>query len=225
MPGHFTFYTELINKEFALFSESESKHISQVLRFQVGDDIEFTDGKGKIFSGKIDTIDKKSVKAIIERVEEYSSPQVSIAVGILKNSDRMEWLVEKATELGVKSISWMSTDNTERSKLNLEKHKKTAIAAMKQSHTSWIPNIELANFSSVIKSSNHNTRLIAHCSEGLDSLKTGHFRGSTLILIGPEGDFSSQEVSVALECGFKSIGLGDRILRTETAVLKALSLQ
>lgn len=225
MPGHFTFYTELINKEYALFPESESKHIGQVLRFQVGDEIEFTDGKGKIFKGKIDAIEKKSVKAIIERVEEYPSPTVSIAVGILKNSDRMEWLVEKATELGVNSITWMSTDNTERSKLNLEKHRKTAIAAMKQSHTSWIPNIELANFSSVINSSNHDMRLIAHCSDRLDSLKSEDFKGNTLILIGPEGDFSNQEVSDALKSGFKSIGLGDRILRTETAVLKALSLQ
>lgn len=225
MPGHFTFYTESINNEIALFSESESKHISQVLRFQIGDEIEFTDGKGYLFNGRIHTIEKRLVKATIESVNEYSPPHVSIAVGILKNSDRMEWLVEKATELGVKSISWMSTDNTERNKLNLEKHRKTAIAAMKQSHTTWIPNIELVNFSSVINSSNHDTKLIAHCSDGLDSLDANCFKGSTLILIGPEGDFSNQEVSDALKSGFKSIGLGDRILRTETAVLKALSIQ
>jgi len=225
VPGHFTFYTDSINNDFALFSEAESKHISQVLRFKIGDQIEFTNGKGRLYNGRVHSIEKRLVKAIIESVEEYSVPQVSVAVGILKNSDRMEWLVEKATELGVNSIFWMSTDNTERTKLNIEKHRKTAISAMKQSHTAWIPNIEVVNFSSILKSSKYSAKLIAYCSDGLNSLKADDFKDSTLILIGPEGDFSNNEVSDALKNGFKSIGLGNRILRTETAVLKALSIQ
>ena len=225
MPGHFTFYSETIVDNFAVFSESESKHISQVLRYQVGDEIEFTDGKGKMFYGNIDSIENRVVKVRVENKVEFSVPKTTIAVGILKNSDRMEWLVEKATELGVHSIFWMTTDNTERSKLNIDKHKKTAISAMKQSHSTWLPIIQMVSFKSIIESNSYNTKLISHCQGELDELKSGNFSGNTLVLIGPEGDFSSQEVTIAVNLGFNPIGLGTRILRTETAVLKVLSLQ
>ncbi len=225
MPGHFTFYSETIVDNFAVFSESESKHISQVLRYQVGDEIEFTDGKGKMFYGNVHSIESRVVKVRIENKEEFSVPKITIAVGILKNSDRMEWLVEKATELGVHSIFWMTTDNTERSKLNIDKHKKTAISAMKQSHSSWLPIIEMVNFKSIIESNFYKTKLISHCQHNLEELKSDNFKGNTLVLIGPEGDFSSHEITNALNFGFDSVGLGTRILRTETAVLKVLSMQ
>lgn len=225
MPGHFTFYSEIIVDNFAVFSESESKHISQVLRYQIGDDIEFTDGKGKMYYGKIHSIENRVVKVSVENRKEFSVPKIAIGVGILKNSDRMEWLVEKATELGVHSIFWMTTDNTERSKLNIDKHIKTAISAMKQSHSTWLPIIETVSFSSIIESNSYNTKLISHCQDQLDELKSDNFSGNTLVLIGPEGDFSSQEITKARNLGFNPVGLGNRILRTETAVLKVLSLQ
>ncbi|MDA9214213.1 RsmE family RNA methyltransferase, partial [Bacteroidia bacterium] len=134
MPGHFTFYTEEIKNNQAVFSESESKHMVQVLRYSQGDIIEFTNGKGTMFKGSLLEANRKSVVAKVEEKTTSDIPDTVLVLGILKSSDRMETVVEKCVELGINTIHLMPSENSERKKVNLDKLHKTAIAAMKQSH-------------------------------------------------------------------------------------------
>ena len=121
MPGHFTFFTQEVKDNQAVFGESEAKHMIQVLRFSLGDSIVFTDGKGKRFRAEITDSSKKAVQVKILNIEEIPSPEFTLVVGVLKSTDRMEWLLEKAVELGVKRVVWIACENSERSKIFLEK--------------------------------------------------------------------------------------------------------
>jgi len=226
MPGKFTFYSQNLDDNFIFLDETESRHAIQVLRFQVGDTIEVSDGLGKKYSAIVVEVQKRSLKAEILDVSEFKNSRVRLAVGILKNSDRMEWLVEKCTELGCASIGFFETKNSERSKLNLERLHKTAISAMKQSHGAWIPKIELMDWSQVF-SMNVESKFIAYCNlEESVSVKSqphplADIVGDVVICIGPEGDFSADEFKRAVDCGFKPLSLGDHILRAETAAITA----
>lgn len=231
MPGKFTFYSQNIDDQFIVLDEAEARHAVQVLRFQIGDQIEVSDGLGKKYEARILEIHKRSLKAEILSFSDYKRSRVHLAIGILKNSDRMEWLIEKCTELGCASIGFLETKNSERSKVNLDRLHKTAISAMKQSHGAWIPKIELIDwrslFSGDVFSGDFNSRYIAYCDleDGISVKDHPHAlidqKGEVLICIGPEGDFTADEFKQAINQGFRSLSLGDSILRAETAAITA----
>ena len=222
MPGHFTFYSDKIENNVAYFSEQETKHAILVLRYQIGDSIEFTSGNGIYYAGKIVEIQKKSFIAEVDSSKEMPQRNFVLAVGILKSSDRMEWLVEKCSEIGVKQLIFLKSQNGERSKINIEKLKKTAIAAMKQSHSAWLMDIIEMNFENAIKT-NFNNKYIAYCDSVIVQSMPMKFGDQSIVFIGPEGDFTLGEIDLAKSNGFEVIGLGSQILRTETAAIVCAS--
>lgn len=222
MPGHFTFYSDKIENNFAYFSEQETKHAILVLRFQLGDSIEFTTGNGIYYTGKIVEIQKKSFLASVDSYKELPQRNFVMAVGILKSSDRMEWLVEKCSEIGVKQLIFLKSQNGERSKINLDKLKKTAVAAMKQSHSAWLMDIQECNFESALDTNQVN-KYIAYCNSDIVQSLPLKFGNDSIVFIGPEGDFTLGEIELAKSYGFQVIGLGSQILRTETAAIVCAS--
>lgn len=220
MPGHFTFFTDRIDGNLAFFEESESRHMIQVLRYSEGAKIEFTDGSGRYFNGVIVSINKKTVEATISEFKLLEKPRFKLGVGILKNSDRMEWLVEKTVELGVSDITFLKCTNTERDRVSIEKLQKTAIAALKQSHGAWLPEIKIQDFKEFV-SSQVGDLYIAHCDDEAVRNTPKVLKEDSLVLIGPEGDFTAAEIDLAKKYNFKELALGSRILRAETAALAA----
>lgn len=225
MPGHFTFFTTDIENGKARFDETETRHAIQALRYNVGDEISFTDGKGKWFTGQITTIRKSGFEAsILQQREAENLPALKLAVGLIKHADRLEWLVEKCTELGVKELYFMITANTEKPRLNAERMNRVAISALKQSHGCRLPEIHLVPYTQVLALTAEN-KLICHCRQELQSagLDRNSLTGNCLVLIGPEGDFTAEEVHAAHAAGFKDCLLGPLVLRTETAGMAVAS--
>lgn len=212
----------------------EAQHAMRVLRLGVGDELVLVDGKGCLHDAVITEASNHHCRYRITQ----SRPQEpewhgSIHVGMAptKNIDRVEWIVEKATEIGMDRLSLLDTQFAERRVVKTERLERVAVAAMKQSHKAWKPVIdELEPFGSFIKRDDlPEQRFIAHCYElgseakpflG-DVLESGQH---ALVLIGPEGDFSVEEVRKAEAAGFRSVSLGTSRLRTETAALVAVHL-
>ena len=219
------FYAPQLNPESQEFilNEEESKHCVRVLRKQVGDLIELLDGKGGGYVAEITAANPKKCSLRITRYI-FHPPTVSVhlAVAPTKNMDRMEWLVEKATELGCTHVSFLQSKRTERSTVNLERLTKIAVAAMKQSKRTYLPRLDapvpLADF---VRS--YPGGWVAHC---IDQEKRQELNRSVerRILIGPEGDFTEEEIATALSNGYKAITLGEARLRTETAALKSVMM-
>jgi len=221
MPGHFTFFTHQIDNGKALFDENESRHALQVLRYGVGSQIEFTDGKGFLYKGRITETSKKFFVAQADEVIEPANlSKLSLAVGIIKHTDRLEWMVEKCCELGVESLILMQTENTVKARVSIERLERICISALKQSHGCRLPKLILEDFKTTVNRSAEN-RFICHCRAELQnkSAKPNDLKGETLVLIGPEGDFSVEEVKMAHELGFTDLALGNTVLRTETAAM------
>lgn len=207
--------------------ESESQHCARVLRKKEGDSLFITDGKGYFYRAKLLQANPKSCVVTIE--EEMEQPKgwdynLQIAFAPTKNLDRMEWFVEKATEIGIDTFSPLKCRYSERKNINATRLEKIMVSAMKQSQKSKLPQCDdIIKFKEFIKQPFEGQKFIAHC---YDSIKTPLTQickrdTNTLILIGPEGDFSEEEVAKSIEHGFTPISLGDSRLRTETAALVA----
>jgi 16S rRNA (uracil1498-N3)-methyltransferase len=207
--------------------ELESKHCIRVLRKQLGDTINITDGKGYFYKAQIsETHPKRCQVEIIEKIETFPSwkAQIEIALAPTKNLDRMEWFAEKATEIGINKIHFLKTRYSERKELKTERIEKILISAMKQSLKANLPKLsEMIDFKHFVKQNFDGQKFIAHCAlEEKELLSKAYRKGeNVLILIGPEGDFSEEEISLALANGFQAISLGESRLRTETAALAA----
>jgi 16S rRNA (uracil1498-N3)-methyltransferase len=220
MPGHFTFYCNKKDGDIAFFDEVESKHAIQVLRYAVGDEIHFTNGEGLRMRGVIESASKSGFQArVIESIQVERPAELHVLMAILKAGDRMEWACEKITELGGSSLTLFQSDHGERGKVNLDRMKKVALSAMKQSHGAWLPKIDVLNFKQAIDSfSDVQSKFIAYCGEGpKTSMSALHLPGA--IMIGPEGDFSNKEIELSAEKGWVPLDLGKQILRTETAAV------
>lgn len=207
--------------------ESESQHCARVLRKKEGDSLFITDGKGYFYRAKLLQANPKSCVVTIE--EEMEQPKgwdynLQIAFAPTKNLDRMEWFVEKATEIGIDTFSPLKCRYSERKNINATRLEKIMVSAMKQSQKSRLPQFEnIIKFEEFIKQPFEGQKFIAHC---YDSIKTPITQickrdTNTLILIGPEGDFSEEEIAKSIEHGFTPISLGESRLRTETAALVA----
>lgn len=212
-------------------NEEESKHAVKVLRLKTGDAIHLINGNGYLFEGHLVDTQKRSCLVKIERslFKKRPFPHIHLAISPLKNRTRLEWLVEKATELGVNRITWVNCEHTERHKLRMDRLSHIMVSALKQSLRFYSVTIdEPVEFEDLFKGELANyqsQRLIAHCT-GEPKTPISEIPASPeyKILIGPEGDFTKNEIIFALENDFKPVSLGDFRLRTETAALMSISL-
>ena len=221
------FYSEHIEGDLVLFDEQESLHITKVLRKEQGETIASTDGCGNRYTGHLEVFSKKKCGLRVENKETIPSPNYlgHIAIAPTKNLDRMTWFVEKSVEIGIAEITFFIAEHSERRKLKLDKIKKNMIAAMKQSNRYHLPVLnEVLTFEELVKgnSDSAETKLIAHCNEDDEKRFMGAYvqpNTPTLVLIGPEGDFSDNEIALAKKEGFLPISISEYRLRTETAAL------
>ena len=218
-------------KEVVL-DEDTSRHVVQVLRMKVGENLNLTDGKGHLITAGIIGDHKKhcTVKVVDSKFMLQTSRKITIAISLLKNASRFEWFLEKATEIGVSEVIPLICERTEKQKFRYDRMKGICISAMLQSQQGWLPELyEPVKYMDYIKSGTGNTDLtkfIAHCEESSTKkqLSTYQSLNSSTILIGPEGDFTKDEVKLALENNFIPVSLGETRLRTETAGIVAATL-
>ncbi len=222
------FYCPNISGSITVLPDDEAHHIFHVLRSKNGDLIQLTNGSGSLFTARLNEVSKKQVTVeIIDEIKTNPRKQ-SLHIGIAptKNIDRFEWFLEKATEIGIEKITPILCQRSERKEIKNERLVKVIIAAAKQSKKSFFPNLDpLISFEKFIAVNHLGNKLIAHCedSEKLSLNKSLVTPKDTLILIGPEGDFSPQEINKAINAGFQSLTLGENRLRTETAAVHACS--
>jgi 16S rRNA (uracil1498-N3)-methyltransferase len=213
--------------EKVILDAPESVHLVKVLRKKDGDLIDFTDGKGNHFKATLE-IQKRQTIAIMDSAIFYPpSPSfLEIAIAPTKNVERLEWFVEKAVEFGIEKISLIHCQNSERPHLKLDRLERIAISAMKQSLKFYLPQItEMTSYTAWLDQCNTEVKCIAHCREDQvrKSLKNTLVPGkTTCIAIGPEGDFSKEEIAAANQKGFLGVSLGSSRLRTETAAIAAV---
>jgi 16S rRNA (uracil1498-N3)-methyltransferase len=225
-----------VGQQEIVLDEDNSRHVIQVLRMKTGDPLQLTDGKGSLLTASIlDNHKKKcTVKILSAETLPPKSQKVSIALSPLKNASRFEWFLEKATEIGVSEIIPLLCERTERQHTRQDRLQHILISALLQSQQTWLPALsEPTPFSQWLNTAHYTHRLIAHCLEEprpTEDLAAWRRRSQTasaatsLILIGPEGDFSPTEVTSALNQGFVPVTLGENRLRSETAGVVAATL-
>lgn len=217
------FYIPNISGNEVILNETESKHAIRVLRLTVGNQVQLIDGDGGFYEAEISDAHHKRCKLLITNsIQEFEKKnfKLHIAIAPTKNIDRFEWFLEKCTEIGIDEITPLLSEHSERKVIKSERLEKILVAAMKQSLKAYLPKLNsITNFNAIISNSEYKNKYIAHCNDG-DKV---HLKNciqkneDTLILVGPEGDFSPEEVALAKENGFKEISLGTARLRTETA--------
>ncbi|MFI3303210.1 MAG: 16S rRNA (uracil(1498)-N(3))-methyltransferase [Rikenellaceae bacterium] len=212
-------------------SEEESKHSIRVLRLSEGDNIHITDGRGNLYKCRIDDPHpKRCCVSVVEHVAEHNKLpyHLVMAVAPTKNSDRYEWFLEKATEIGVGEIIPLLSAHSERKNLKHDREERVITAAMKQSLKAYYPILHpLTPLTEVIGREFDGDKFIAHCNSSEQKVALPQLLRAntpTIILIGPEGDFSPEEVELALNNGFQEISLGKQRLRTETAAVVATTM-
>ncbi|MDC7999916.1 16S rRNA (uracil(1498)-N(3))-methyltransferase [Aequorivita todarodis] len=210
------------------FDKEESRHIVKVLRMKEGHTFSITNGKGSLFSAEILNANPKGclVKILSEEMQQPLPYQLHVAVAPTKLNDRYEWFLEKATEIGISEITPIICDHSERKTIKPERYEKILQSAMKQSLKAYLPLLnEAVSFRDFIVSgkSSESLKFIAHCEEtDKKSLKAVLLPNQKItIVIGPEGDFSSEEIELAKANGFVPVSLGESRLRTETAAIVA----
>ena len=222
------FYDQPVAGAIITLPEETSKHIVQVLRMNAGEQLQLTDGKGNLLTTTIVDAHKKkcSVKVIENNFQPQKEKKVSIAISLLKNNSRFEWFLEKATEIGVTDIIPLLCKRTEKQHFRYERMHQIVIAAMMQSQQVWLPVLHQPTlFEEAVKTSVFQHKLVAHC---IDEQKAHihDYRSSTSvqILIGPEGDFTKEEIELALIHAYQPVSLGDTRLRAETAGIVAATV-
>ena len=215
------------NDEQVVFPRDESKHIVKVLRKKVGDILHITNGKGFIFETEILSAEQNNCIAKVRGAEkkEPLPYRLHLAVAPTKMNDRYEWFLEKSTEIGVHQITPVICDHSERKVVKAQRFDRVLQSAVKQSLHTYFPILnEAISFSEFIQKNMDGQKFIAHCEEeqGKYFLKSQlKLNADVTILIGPEGDFSPNEINEAMENGWKPVSLGDSRLRTETAAVVA----
>lgn len=207
--------------------EEEAGHCIRVLRLGEGSEILLTDGQGSFYKAAISRAHPKHCEVSILETWHQSALwnfQLHIAVAPTKNMDRMEWFAEKATEIGINAVTCLNCRFSERRDIKPARLEKIMVSAMKQSQKATLPQFAgMTDFKSFVGQSFEGRKFIAHCEDGQKTLLKQTYKPgeNALILIGPEGDFSPEEIALALKNGFEPISLGDSRLRTETAALVA----
>ncbi len=222
------FYTSDISGNNYILNEQESRHCIRVLRLTKGDIVYLTDGVGNLYKAEISKDDQKACGLkIVEKFENFEKRNfyLHIAIAPTKNTDRFEWFLEKATEIGIDEVTPLLCERSEKKQVKLERLERIVIASLKQSIKAFKPRINnITSFSELIaREKKEKVFCIAHCNDGEKNFINEVYlkNQSCLILIGPEGDFSPEEVALASMNGFKQISLGTARLRTETAGIVA----
>ncbi len=220
------FYLKNPKKEIILTAE-ESKHAIQVLRKKEGDMLSFTDGKGNMYIGKVTIPDSKKTSVRIVKSEQKPKQHnyhLHIAIAPTKNMYRFEWFLEKSTEIGIDEITPIICSRSERKILKKERCNRILLSAMKQSLKFHLPKLnEAISLKEFLKQDFEGNKYIAHCEDGNKTeLRKEEKANKTTVLIGPEGDFSTSEIKIALQNQFKAVNLGTSRLRTETAGIVAV---
>jgi 16S rRNA (uracil1498-N3)-methyltransferase len=221
------FYTPDLSGNTYTLDETESKHCIRVLRLEKGNEITLVDGRGGFFSVEIDDPNpKRCLVKIIKADLNFGKNnfQVHVAIAPTKNIERIEWFLEKATEIGIDRVTPLLCRYSERKEIKNERLEKVMISAMKQSLKAYLPQLDpLTRFNDFIRQPFDGQKFIAHCDDQHRDLLRNLVepRQNYLILIGPEGDFSAEEIELAIKAGFQPVSLGESRLRTETAGLVA----
>ncbi len=214
-------------------SDEEAQHVVRVLRLNVGDEIALVDGSGGWHTAEITAVGRGRCHYVVTSTTQIHNPwrgHIHIALAPTKLMERTEWFVQKAVEIGVDEVSLLCADHSERRTVKTERLIKTAVSAMKQSQKATLPQVHaMVSSRDFIKSRTTGHRFICHCHDLhdiskpflLDALRRHE---DALVMIGPEGDFSPEEVQTAIDCGYQSVSLGHSRLRTETAALVATHL-
>lgn len=224
------FFVTTITDNIAYLSPEECTHCVRVLRHKLGDILTLIDGKGGFYKGKLIIAEpKKCALEIVETILGYEKRKqnLHIAIAPTKNMDRLEWFVEKVVEIGVEEITFIATNRTERSIVKIERLEKIAMSAAKQSVKAYLPKINpLTKLKDFVKKDFEGNKFIAHlANDNRKSFKEEVAKAdSNLILIGPEGDFTVQEIEAALKANFIPVTLGETRLRTETAAMFACAV-
>lgn len=222
------FYNHLLEKDSEIlnFSKEENLHIVKASRKKSKDKITVTNGRGLEWIGELEINNKSAfAKKISSRVHEELKLNIEVAIAPTKKVDRIEWFLEKSTEIGINKIYFIKSKNSIRKKINLTRFNKILISAIKQSKQFYKPKIsEIVSFNDFVESNSEKQKFIAHCHEYSKThlAKINIQKNPCLVLIGPEGDFSKDEVKSAVSNGFTPISLGEYRLRTETAAIVAV---
>ena len=215
------FFVESLNDKRIVLDEDTSKHMINVLRMEKGEEVLLTDGKGK--KAKASIVDDNRKKCIVQissmTTEEERKNKVVIGISLIKNSSRFEWFLEKATEIGVSEIFPLLCGRTEKEKFRFDRMQNILISAMLQSQQCWLPILhEPTEFEKAIHLS-FEQKFIAHCEETNKHTLSPQIThsNSRLVIIGPEGDFTHEEIESAIKNNFVPVSLGNTRLRTETA--------
>ena len=230
MPLPFFYEEILTDADRFSVSEESSRHIAQVLRMQEGEQLMLTNGKGQTLTVEIVIPHKKKteVKIIHKEFMPHGNPPVDIAISFIKSASRFEWFLEKATEVGISAIIPLLCKRTEKSHFRQDRMKTILISAMLQSRQAWLPELHApVKINDFIKSNAYGQKFIAHCVDEEKKVLNQEVvdaAASKIILIGPEGDFTDQEINDALTQGYIPVSLGETRLRTETAGLVAAVL-
>lgn len=224
------FYTPDISGNFYTLNEAESKHCIRVLRHVQGDQLTLIDGKGNWYEATItDANPKRCSVEVVKTIADVGKRnyRLHVAIAPTKNIDRFEWFLEKATEIGIDEITPILCEHSERKQIKPERLEKVIVSAMKQSLKAFLPQLNnLTTFESLLQTATEGGKYIAHCEEGQKNHLFHQVKPSesVLVLIGPEGDFSPDEIQKAKEGGFTEISLGESRLRTETAGMVATQI-
>lgn len=225
------FYKENISESEILFDSEESRHLTKVLRKKVGDSIQVTDGKGLLATCTLQKISSRSANLLVKEKSLFPKDdfEIHLIIAPTKSPDRMEWMLEKATEIGLHRLTLIDSENSERHRIKTDRLEKKMVAACKQSLKFHFPEISpFSTFAEILENSKSfdGQKFIAHVDEDNDELlfHLAAPKGRYWILIGPEGDFSKKEISEAIDSGFVPVSLGKSRLRTETAGLASVHI-
>lgn len=222
------FVAELSTDDKIELPEETSKHCVQVLRMQEGEQMVLTNGQGTLLTSTIINADRRHciVRVNKRSFEKKNKTNVCIAMSLLKNTSRFEWFLEKATEIGVAEIIPLICKRTEKQYFRKGRMEQIIVSAMLQSQQAWLPALhEPIAFEKIVSDSNYHNKLIAHCEEEeKKNITVQRSKAGTIILIGPEGDFTKEEIEFSIQNNYSPVSLGNTRLRTETAGIVAATL-
>ena len=228
MPLPYFFIENITDTKQITLSEETSRHCIQVLRMQQDEVLMLTDGKGNLLQATIINPDRRQciVSVTEKQYKQQPARKICVAISLLKNAGRFEWLLEKITEIGVTEIIPLISKRTEKQYFRFERSNNIIIAAMLQSGQVWLPVLhEPCQFEKTVTETNYTTKLVAHCEEEKkDDILNTKITADVQILIGPEGDFTTDEILFAKQQNFLPVTLGSTRLRTETAAVVAAAL-
>lgn len=223
----FFYSADCASSQIITLDADTSRHVGQVLRMKPGDQLQLTDGRGNLVIASVISPDKHgcSVSVIAGELVDPHPARITVAVSLLKQIARFEWFLEKATELGVDDIIPLKCARTEKQQFRTERLQNILSSAMIQSRQAWLPVLhEPTALQDVLQSAKQKNKWLAHCYPGQKQELPERQSGDAIILIGPEGDFTEQEVQSALAAGFMPVSLGTNRLRTETAAMASAVL-